>query len=500
MTSPPAAEQGGPAVAQRAILAIGGDPRTTAQVRAAILDAGFDLVGRCLDARTLLAMTADTQPDVVLLNTQLAGFSDATVTALRGYNTYPVLVDDSAPSAADGTDIFGELALRLRPGELASQLPGLSEHMAELAAAGLTVPDSPAPAAPVSAGFTAPATIVTVTSGKGSPGKTTVSLGLAAALGSVFGPDRIRLADFDLRGGDVAPWLALDQSRGLVNVRLPGVDSPERAAAEIADTRFHFRAFAGLERGAETYRLIYEDASRCLAALAADAPPDGLVLCDTASQAEPQFAISRSRVTVLVCGADMLGSWRARGAVQALLADGAPLVLAVNKTRPGLERLDEIREALGLGPQASVSGGRRGVAVVGIPYDERVDEMPRAGRVPNSGALARAFHELAFAVVFELARVDQRWGAGADLLAAGPASPLQRLRRRSQPTSLPTADAPTPPSEMSGSGLLPQLLARARGGGPGAGSSLVGHVPQVGVTVHHPYQLLAGSLQQHLLA
>ena len=28
----------------------------------------------------------------------------------------------------------------------------------------------------------------------------------------------------------------------------------------------------------------------------------------------------------------------------------------------------------------------------------------------------------------------------------------------------------------------------------------VGHVPQVGVTVHHPYQLLAGSLQQHLLA
>ena len=27
-----------------------------------------------------------------------------------------------------------------------------------------------------------------------------------------------------------------------------------------------------------------------------------------------------------------------------------------------------------------------------------------------------------------------------------------------------------------------------------------GHVPQVGVTVHHPYQLLAGSLQEHLLA
>ena len=27
-----------------------------------------------------------------------------------------------------------------------------------------------------------------------------------------------------------------------------------------------------------------------------------------------------------------------------------------------------------------------------------------------------------------------------------------------------------------------------------------GHVPQVGVTVHHPDQLSAGSLQQHLLA
>ena len=31
-------------------------------------------------------------------------------------------------------------------------------------------------------------------------------------------------------------------------------------------------------------------------------------------------------------------------------------------------------------------------------------------------------------------------------------------------------------------------------------SAFCGHVPQGGVTVHHPYQLLAGSLQEHLLA
>ena len=30
--------------------------------------------------------------------------------------------------------------------------------------------------------------------------------------------------------------------------------------------------------------------------------------------------------------------------------------------------------------------------------------------------------------------------------------------------------------------------------------SNVGHVPASGVAVHHPYHLLAGSLQQHLLA
>ena len=462
---------------QRAILAIGGDPRTTAQVRAAILDAGYELVGRCLDASSLLTMAADRKPDFVLLNTQLAGFSDATIHTLREYQCYPILVDETAGDAGGGSDIFGELALRLRADELVDQLPGLSETPAVRALAGgrSDAPDSAAPGAERSAAFTAPAAIVTVTSGKGSPGKTTVALGLAAALGRSFGRERVRLADFDLRGGNVAPWLGLDQSRGLVNVRLPGTDSPERAAAEIEQTRFGFLAFAGLERGAEAYRLIYEDAARCLAALAADAPSDGLVISDSASNAEPQFAIARSRVTVLVCGPDMLGSWNARGAVQTLLAEGAPLVLAVNKTRPGLERLEEIREALGLGPQASVSGGRRGVAVVGIPFDQRVDEMQRAGRIPDSGALARAFHELAFAVAYELARVDARWNASADLLAAGPPGPLRRLRRRrDEPSSLPTAEpvAPTPAAAVD-SGMLPQLLARMRGGSPGAGSTLV---------------------------
>ena len=71
------------------------------------------------------------------------------------------------------------------------------------------------------------------------------------------------------------------------------------------------------------------------------------------------------------------------------------------------------------------------------------------------------------------------------------------------------------PFPVRAADLLPGLLAVTRTGLAPAGDDehasrrlrssrtvlrLQGALPQVGVTVHHPYQLLAGSLQQHLLA
>ena len=370
----------------------------------------------------------------MVLNDRLSGYSDATTRGLHDLGIQPILLSED-PDHADGSR-FGHLALRLRADELAETLPELAERP-ELFSA---MPDGAGEDGPdetehrPSRGFAAPAPIVAVTSGKGAPGKTAVSLGLAASLGRELGAARVRLVDFDLRGGNIAPWLNLDQRRGLASVRLPGTDSPERAARELEETRFHCMALAGLERGIDVQRLLVEDASRCLGAVAGNTPSEGIVVSDCGSQAQPTFAVTRARVVVLVCGADPLSVWNTRGTVETLLARGTSIVLVVNGVRSGAEPLIEIREALGLGPQASVRGDRRGVPAVAVPFDERVPALQRPGAPPDFGALRRSFRQLAFAVLGELASRDQRWREPATRFSEPPGGLLERLGLRQRET------------------------------------------------------------------
>ncbi|MYI83527.1 MAG: hypothetical protein F4056_09715 [Chloroflexi bacterium] len=413
---------------QRALLALGGGARVEEGVEEALTAAGCEIVGRCLDARSLLRMAEDQKPDLVVLNDRLSGYSDATTRTIYELGIQPVLISEDPDQA--GESRFGQLALRLRAEELAETLPELAERGELLTPpGGADHADADGEDQRPSRGFAAPAPIVAVTSGKGAPGKTAVSLGLAAALGRELGTARVRLVDFDLRGGNIAPWLNLDQRRGLASVRLPGIDSPERAARELEETRFHCLALAGLERGIDVQRLIVEDASRCLGAVAGDAPSEGIVVCDCGSQGQPAFAVTRARVVVLVCGADPLSAWNTRGTVETLLARGASIVLAVNGVRPGAEPLVEIREALGLGPQTSVRGDRRGVPAVAIPYDGRVPALQRPGAPPDFGTLRRSFRQLAFAVLGELASRDRRWREPAARFGEPPGGLLERIRQ-----------------------------------------------------------------------
>ena len=270
-------------------------------------------------------------PDYIFISEQLPEFSAALLVQLSDMQITPTLLVDGDPDDDDGGS-FQHLALRLHSTELPEALGDLAERSERFVASPPEHLQREGPGV-----FVGPAPIVAVTSGKGGPGKTTVAIGLAAALGAELGTERVALADYDLRGGNVATWTGIDQSRGLMRARLPGENSPEVAAGDLEETSFQCLALAGLERGAAAYRMILDDADRCLAALAANISEHGIVIVDCESNAQPGLVLDRASLAILVCGSDVLGAWNARGAAQLLTGRGIPTILAINGERSSSE-------------------------------------------------------------------------------------------------------------------------------------------------------------------
>ena len=94
--------------------------------------------------------------------------------------------------------------------------------------------------------------VIAVVSGKGAPGKTTVAIGLAAALGERG--RRVVLVDADLRGGNVGAYLDLDPRRGLFGLAY-GADGASAGGSRTSCRR-------GRVRGADRHRaqrIAFED-------------------------------------------------------------------------------------------------------------------------------------------------------------------------------------------------------------------------------------------------
>ena len=390
--------------AQRVLLALGGNRVAEGHAITSLQAArGYELVGRCIDATALMRLAAEREPDYIFISDQLPDFSSDLLVQLTEMDAIPILLVDGDPDDDDGGG-FQHLALRMNTSELSDGLGDLAERSERFVAAPPERMQREGPGQ-----FVGPAPIIAVTSGKGGPGKTTVALGLAATLGAVLGAERVALADFDLRGGNVATWTGIDQSRGLMRARLPGEDSPELAAGDLEETQFNCLALAGLERGLAAYRLIPDDANRCLRALAANISEHGVVIVDCESNAQPALVLDQANLAILVCGSDALGVWNARGAASLLSGRGTPTILVINGSRSSSEGSREILETLGLAAELSVAGGQADVPVIVIPDDDRVLSLQRTGDAPTVGALGVAFRELAGEVLRYLARDEERW-------------------------------------------------------------------------------------------
>ena len=194
-------------------------------------------LGVAVHAAEVLERVRATATDAVLLSVELPGFTPTLATDLA---RSPVgarlilLVADPAATVWHTLDKASVLPLGATPEDVRTALASLAladmgagrralrqSEAAEVAAATQGPPATP----------DQPFALLAVVSGAGSPGRSTVALGLAAALGAVA---PTVLVDADLAGPSLAALLDIDPRRNLFQVAYGQPETPEEWDAELA--------------------------------------------------------------------------------------------------------------------------------------------------------------------------------------------------------------------------------------------------------------------------
>ncbi len=353
-------------------LAVGlGDPERERALLPALSESGeFVVTERCLAADQLLACLERGQVDVALVASGLHRLNDSVLGELIHTRVPLVLLATPSgqqpgqqspavtlPLEADAQAVRQALVAAVRGERLRTDPPRAKQEQL-----------LPEPARALSPPPTAFSTIA-VASGHGSPGRTTVALNLAAALGAVA---PTVLVDADLAGPSLAACLDADPTRNLYmiahaepetprdwerslaqetqplaarsphGVVLCGVPKPEMRTG--VSTRFFERLMAELQ---QRYRHVILDVGADL--LGSEA-------------AIHRTALRLSQQVLLVASADLVGLWHARTVLGlftgSLQVDLDRLALIINRhDRKYHHGRTEIEWALGV-PTAAV-----------IPYD-----------------------------------------------------------------------------------------------------------------------------------
>ena len=341
MTNQPTA----PETAALRVLIATGDRELELRLVDGLPGEGIVVAARALDAATLLERVAPGLPavDVVLAASSLHGLGESTLLALQD-RRLPVLLLAADDREASRYDELAPALLASTPlPAIAAALRRTRDGTSVAEPRGAITP----PARPREAGeWDEPATagrVIAVTSGKGAPGKTTLAIAIAAALGDTG--YSVALVDADLRGGNVAPYLGLDPRRGLVGLAVAGGPLDAHLATELQEGAGG-AVLAGVERPELAAALTPELIAGTVARLCARYDR---VVVDLGWP--PEAGVLRAADhALLVTAPDLVSLWNARLALRALGEDGGGRwSLAVNR-REGREHYDghEIERALGM--------------------------------------------------------------------------------------------------------------------------------------------------------
>lgn len=349
----------------RVLLAVG-NPERERCLRDALINDGMVIADRCLDGVSLVERATAMDLDVALASSDLHRLTAASLAAIREARLPLVLLVGPAdigrhaglahlvPVAAAAEEVCGALREARARGP-AYPTPAVADVSEQRADDGEGDGDGGREGQ-----------VIAVVSGKGAPGKTTVAIGLAAALANAG--QRVVLVDADVRGGNVGPYLDLDPRLGLVGLAFGGNGTtPESRLEDELQEGPGFAVLAGLER-AETSSSV--SAELLAATVAALRSRFDSVVVDTGQaiagvHPPPTDSLLRlaDRVLVVTCG-DLVSLWNARAAVRHLreglgLAPEALAVILNRKEGRGRYGAVEVERALGVPVLAAVLEDRR---------------------------------------------------------------------------------------------------------------------------------------------
>ena len=380
----------------RVLLAIG-NPERERRLRDALSAEGLVVAERCLDGPSLAERAQAFDVDVALASADLHRLSPATLLAIREARLPLVLLAEPGdiekhtglahfvPSGCSGQEVTDALRQAVQRGAVYGATPAV--------AAGRGAEEEG-----IGGGSGARGRLITLLSGKGAPGVTTVTIGLAAAL-SERGR-RVVLVDADLRGGNVGPYLDLDPRRGLVGLAFgrDGASATGPVEEELQEGP-GFMVLAGVERPHSGLSVSAEMLTAALTTLREtfdDVLVDvGEVVACASSPADGVLRAADRQLVVV--GADLVALWNAR-CVLRYLRDGlgvAPDAMGVVLNRRegrGQYAAEEVGRALEL-PVVAV-----------LPEDRRAVRRAVAEQVPITaagGPVGRQVRRLAALVAAE---------------------------------------------------------------------------------------------------
>ena len=369
-------------------LAVGlGDAERERRLLPALAEGGeFAVAERCLSGDELLARVLGGRIDAVLVAADLHRLAEETLAELGRTGTPLVLLvaraDDErwreVPGqllAQDAGPDAVRLALRaaLR-GERPRNAPRGSPAPPPREAAETAAP--PPPAAPPGLG------VIVVAGGPGGPGRTTVAVSLAAALGAVA---PTVLVDADLSGPSVAVHLNLDWTRNLYMLAHAGPATRgewERAIAQetqpLGPRSPHGVALCGVPKPAMRAAVSAAFLERLVAELrqryryvVVDVGPDLL----GTEAAVHRAAVALGQQVLLAAAADLAGLWHARTAL-GLLRTHVPV--APERVALVVTRHDR-RHHQG---RAEIEWALRVPAAAVVPYDHGAAQRAMAAQRP----------------------------------------------------------------------------------------------------------------------
>lgn len=397
----------------------------------------YRVIGRSLEAESLVELATNRRPEAVVVGTDLPDLTPERLGQLRRVGTLVLAVCPRGTTSPAGWERLGVLVFEVALGgealatAIATALDGQRGQRGQGQLAPTGVDQGAEPAEPERQGR-----VVALFSGKGSPGRTTIAVNLAVALAQAG--ESVALVDADLSGGDVAALLAGLHPRANLFTLAHAVSGHRELTETAVEPELqpwgsggHLRVLVGLPKPGMAAAVSGPFVASLLEYFRSRYPYTVVDLAQPGSSGiggVERAVLDAIDLVLVICGSEVLAAWHCQ---QALATLKAQVSGAAERLQLVVNRADRKWQAGPLDVAAALEWGRAPLGV--IPYDYSAVQAALRSQVPlvlSRSRAGRALRELTIAVRRELAPESEVSASNGRRRLALPRLPRLPLGRR----------------------------------------------------------------------